>query len=96
MVKSGSSSQYSYSIDHASGQNAAAERSDELGKLRASHLQQMMADPTAAIGNADRIRQLQAYLNAYRGNYQLPGQEVIPRSRMASEQNSFSDSISDS
>lgn len=89
-----SSSQHSYSLDHASGQNAAAERSDELGKMRASHLQQMMTDPTAALGNADRIRQLQAYLNAYRGNYQLPGQEVVPRSRMASESHSFSDSYS--
>ena len=73
-----------YAYDHSSGQNAAAQKSDEYGQLEASHLQRMMASPVEALAQSKRIRQLQEYLNAYRGNYQMPDMEVIPRTRLAS------------
>lgn len=84
-----------FSYDHASGQNAASQKSDEAGQLDASYLQALMSDPVAALGQANRIRQLQAYLNAYRGGYQLPDQEVIPRTRLASSDFSSSTTMSD-
>lgn len=89
-----SSDSYQFALDHSSGQNAAAQRSDELAQMQAGHLQQMMKDPIGALGTADRIRQLQGYLNAYRGGYQLPDQVVVPHSRMASEQIATSSSTS--
>jgi hypothetical protein len=80
----------SASYDFATGQDLAANKADELGKLLVGQLQQRLVDPLGAVAAGQRIRQLQNYLAAYKGGYQLADQEVVPFARMAQSNQSNS------
>jgi hypothetical protein len=87
-----SSSSVSGAYDFAGGQDAAHKQSMLMADLEGTKLSQLMSDPVAAISSANRIRRIQDYLAAYRGGYQLPDQEVIPRVRLDQANTSSSQS----
>lgn len=82
---SSSSSSYRRSVDHASGQNAANKVGQELDAAIADYDTLLLKDPLAAVASANRIRRLQAYLNAFKSGGNLAFHEVVPRSRLADE-----------
>lgn len=83
-------SSYTTTTDYTSGQDAANAIGQALMDAEASEFAQLMTNPIAAVATGDRIRKLQAYLDAYRGGYQLPDQVVIPHARLASDRASTS------
>ena len=89
-ASSTTNSSYTTTGDYTSGQDAANAIGQALMDAEASEFAQLMTNPIAAIATGDRIRKLQAYLDAYRGGYQLPDQVVIPHARLASDRSSVS------
>lgn len=87
---SSTNSSYTTTGDYASGQDAANAIGQALMDAEASEFAQLMTNPIAAIATGDKIRKLQAYIDAYRGGYQLPDQVVIPHARLASDRSSVS------
>lgn len=79
------SNDYGLKLDHTSGQDMAAQLSQALLDDQIDEFQMLMKDPIAAIANGDRIRSLTRMIQAYKGGYDLPDLEVIPHSRVASE-----------
>ena len=90
--QSNSSQRESKNFDHKTGQDMAAKVSQEIVQLRQAEYDALVNDPVKAISIGDRINDLERYLHAYRTGQQLPDQEVIPKSRLASSQNTSSDS----
>jgi len=88
------SSNYSRSMDYASGQNAANEIGNQLEQEQMKIEQLMLKDPMAAVASANRIRRLQAYLSAYKTGQNLGFHEVIPQARLAGERFGTSTSTS--
>jgi hypothetical protein len=87
--KSDSSSSVAY--DH-SGADLAHKYGSELQSMQAAHSQALMNDPMSALATGKRIGQLQRYLSAYKGGYNLPDQEVLPAARVARSESSQSSS----
>ena len=89
------SAQSAQQVDTTSGQDAAFQIGQELAQAKAAMQAQMLSNPMAAASSIARIRQMQAYLNAYRGGYQLPDQEVIQGTRVGGQSNSQNASASE-
>jgi hypothetical protein len=87
-------------IDTTSGQNAAKQMGDALAQAEYEKNQQLLKDPMSVAASLARIRKMQQYMNAYKGGYNLPDQEVIQQRRVGGESysnnNSNSHSISSS
>ena len=88
--QSNSSQREAKNFDHKTGQDMAAKVSQEIVQLRQAEYDALVNDPIKAISIGDRINDLERYLYAYRTGQQLPDQEVIPKSRLASSQNTSS------
>ncbi len=93
---SSANSSYTTTGDYTSGQDSANAIGQALMDTEASEFAQLMTNPIAAIATGDKIRKLQAYIDAYRGGYQLPDQVVIPHARLASDRSSVSTANSNS
>lgn len=85
-VGDNSSSQY----DYTSGQNAANQMGQQILAAKARRDQDMLRDPMGVAASIMNIRRMQEYMNAYKGGYDLPDQEVIHDGRLASATNSQS------
>jgi hypothetical protein len=83
-------------IDTTSGQNAAKQMGDALAQAEYEKSQQLLKDPMSVVASIARIRKMQEYMNAYKGGYNLPDQEVIQQRRIGGETYSNNNSNSSS
>lgn len=74
------------------GADIAQKRSDELSQLRSAQGKSLMdGDLSASMAQRRRIKDLQGYINAYKGGGQYNGAfgEVVPGKRVASQSYSY-------
>jgi hypothetical protein len=81
--------------DYTTGPDLVQKRGDELSQLQAGRGKALMdGDLAASMAQRRRIKDLQGYINAYRGGGQYNGTfgEVVRPGRLASISDSFRDS----